>query len=892
MYPTLQSLKKTQSELATSESTLSTLQKSVSEYQTKRTTIEAQLESIHNTLRQAKDDRRKDKEEERILNAIGALKRHFPGVKGRLVDLCRPTQNRYNLAVTVAGGKDMDAIVVDTKKTAFDCIKYLRDQRIGTATFLPLDSLQTPSPESTERLRGMAEDDGRYRLAADSIRVEEEYKRAVLYAVGNTMICDSLDVARELCFSRGNRGANVDDRVKAVTIKGAVISKAGTMTGGVTKDDTNRAGRFSDQKLEELRSKKDALEVEREDLDTEAGRGSGSHTAKSEDLRNAIGNLRNKEQYTKSDLEYTKKKLKEQVALLKSSKKTFAKLDKQATDAEEGCTEAQEKVASHRQEVRDIEEEHFAPFREETGISDLRAYDEAIGKAREDFVKQRTDLREHLAKLTAKKKYEDEKDFESKLAKATKKKSNHESQLEEAEATEEELLSKVAEVNAKLADAEATLKQATETEQEKDEVVRDARAVLKEAEGDFNKVSKSMNAEESDIMVLRQKLHETLQKARVDEVELPMLDDATMDEDEDMEDSQSSKRSSRTRGSTSGGTFSGTQGTQDTEHFSQRDDAKVSEDRKAAGKVDFSSMDEDLKMRRSAKEENELKKKFESKISKLTQDIDSIAPNMKASDAFDTMTEKVKETVEDFNQAKEDGRKANDVFNKVRKARAHKFNTAFKQIDAALKIIYTDMTKSSKHPLGGNAYLSLDDSDEPYRGGMKFNAMPPMKRFRDMEQLSGGEKTVAALSLLFAIHSYRPAPFFIMDEVDAALDNVNVLKVCNYIRQRSSDFQCIVISLKDMFFERSESLVGICRDVETSASNSMTLDLTKFDRKKKRKVISPPSSPAADEEEAEEEEVEKPKRKRGGKKKKEEDEEEEEDEPKRKRRGRSSGITA
>ena len=113
---------------------------------------------------------------------------------------------------------------------------------------------------------------------------------------------------------------------------------------------------------------------------------------------------------------------------------------------------------------------------------------------------------------------------------------------------------------------------------------------------------------------------------------------------------------------------------------------------------------------------------------------------------------------------------------------------------------------------------------------MKFNAMPPMKRFRDMEQLSGGEKTIAALSLLFAIHSFRPAPFFIMDEVDAALDNVNVLKVCNYIRQRSSDFQCIVISLKDMFYERSESLVGICRDVSSSSSRTLTLDLTKFDK--------------------------------------------------------------
>merc|ERR1711935_39336 len=144
-----------------------------------------------------------------------------------------------------------------------------------------------------------------------------------------------------------------------------------------------------------------------------------------------------------------------------------------------------------------------------------------------------------------------------------------------------------------------------------------------------------------------------------------------------------------------------------------------------------------------------------------------------------------------------------------------------------------DMTKSSKHPLGGNAYLTLDDTEEPFKGGMKFNAMPPMKRFRDMYQLSGGEKTVASLALLFAIHSYHPAPIFVMDEVDAALDNINLRKVCNYIQQRSQvDFQCIVISLKDMFYERSQSLVGICKDVGTNSSQTLTSDLTQFDKRK------------------------------------------------------------
>lgn len=118
-----------------------------------------------------------------------------------------------------------------------------------------------------------------------------------------------------------------------------------------------------------------------------------------------------------------------------------------------------------------------------------------------------------------------------------------------------------------------------------------------------------------------------------------------------------------------------------------------------------------------------------------------------------------------------ESRKASAAFQRVKSQRAKLFNDAFNHIEESLKTIYTDMTKSSKHPLGGSAYLSLDDTEEPFKGGLKFNAMPPMKRFRDMEQLSGGEKTVAALSLLFAIHSYHPAPFFVMDEVDAALDN-------------------------------------------------------------------------------------------------------------------------
>lgn len=93
--------------------------------------------------------------------------------------------------------------------------------------------------------------------------------------------------------------------------------------------------------------------------------------------------------------------------------------------------------------------------------------------------------------------------------------------------------------------------------------------------------------------------------------------------------------------------------------------------------------------------------------------------------------------------------------------------------------------------------------------------MPPMKRFRDMEQLSGGEKTIAALALLFCIAMFSPPPFFVLDEVDAALDSQNVAKVAAYIRQKArADFQFIVISLKATLYEQAEGLVGVYRKAE------------------------------------------------------------------------------
>jgi len=436
-------------------------------------------------------------------------------------------------------------------------------------------------------------------------------------------------------------------------------------------------------------------------------------------------------------------------------------------------------------DVKQIEETHYGPFLQKTGMTDIHAYHDAVGKAREEYYQKVRIIRQHLEKLKAQKIYEEGRDTEKLIQRKQKSIETIKKKLTKAESKQAKLKETVAESKAKLAELESKLDQTRNDEASMEDGVRDAQTDYKTSQKEVTKLNQSLTNEEANLERLRAKQHETLQMARVEEAELPLTND-----DPTETSSQLSK------------------------------------------KLDYNVLRRDLKQRRSDREGVKIHKKFEADLIKLTSQIEAMAPNMKAGEAFDSVMDQLEECNEDFSKAKEEAREAAKAFNGIKKERTERFNTAFQHIADSLTNFYKDMTKSSKHPLGGKAYMSLEDTEEPYNGGIKFIAMPPMKRYRDMEYLSGGEKTIAALALLFAIHSYHPAPFFVMDEVDAALDNINVLKLCNYIRQRSRDFQCIVISLKDMFYEKSQGLVGICRDVKSNSSRTLTLDLSKFDGKK------------------------------------------------------------
>jgi len=154
-------------------------------------------------------------------------------------------------------------------------------------------------------------------------------------------------------------------------------------------------------------------------------------------------------------------------------------------------------------------------------------------------------------------------------------------------------------------------------------------------------------------------------------------------------------------------------------------------------------------------------------------------------------------------------------YDSLRKQRLDEFMSGFHTISLKLKEMYQMIT------LGGNAELELVDSMDPFSEGIIFSVMPPKKSWRNISNLSGGEKTLSSLALVFALHVFKPTPLYFMDEIDAALDFRNVSIVANYIKDRTKNAQFIIISLRNDMFELSHRLIGIYKTSNQTKSISI-----------------------------------------------------------------------
>ncbi|XP_027365093.1 structural maintenance of chromosomes protein 1 isoform X1 [Abrus precatorius] len=741
--------------------------------------LKLKIGELENQLRELKADRYENERDAKLSQAVETLKRLFQGVHGRMTDLCRPTQKKYNLAVTVAMGRFMDAVVVEDEKTGKECIKYLKDQRLPPQTFIPLQSVRVKP--IMERLRTLG---GTAKLVFDVIQFDPSLEKAILFAVGNTLVCDDLEEAKILSWS--------GERFKVVTVDGILLTKSGTMTGGTSGGMEARSKQWDDKKIEGLNKKKEQYEQELEEL----GSIRDMHLKESE-ASGKISGLEKKIQYA----EIEKRSIEDKLSNLSQEKQTIKeeieRISPELQKLNDAVNKRNAEIRKIEKRINEITDRIYKDFSKSVGVANIREYEENRLKAAQNVAEERLNLSSQLSKLKYQLEYEQNRDMSSRIQEL-------ESSLSALEKDLKQVQNKEAE--AKLAAENATeeinqFKEETKEWKSKSEdcekEIQDWKKKASAATTNISKLNRLINSKEAQIEQLIVQKQEISDKCELEQISLPIISDP-MD----------------TGSSTPGPVY------------------------------DFNQLSRALRDRRHS-DRDKIEVEFKQKMDALMSEIERTAPNLKALDQYDALLEKERAVTEEFEAVRKEGEEKAQRFNDVKERRYRLFMEAFHHISSNIDKIYKQLTKSNTHPLGGTAYLNLENEDDPFLHGIKYTAMPPTKRFRDMEQLSGGEKTVAALALLFSIHSFKPSPFFILDEVDAALDNLNVAKVAGFIRSKSCEgarasqdadggngFQSIVISLKDTFYDKAEALVGVYRDSERACSRTLTFDLTKYQESK------------------------------------------------------------
>lgn len=787
----LASLSETQAELATREpesaeklgrakSILSTLQSKKESISSREKQLNEALVGCYNRLLRMGQDQRVHEREARLRESLRSLRTIFPGVHGRLLDLCKPTQRKYELAIATALGRNAEAVVVNHEKTAVECIEYLRNQRAGQATFIPLDTIQTKP--INDRLRSLSP---QARLAIDVIQYAPVIERAVSYACGNAMVCDTLDVARNICYERAQR-------VKAVTLDGTIIHKTGMITGGPSMQETVK--KWDDQELQGVQRERDRCMSELKELQQQ------KYVLEEEDelvasVTRAQASLQSIRAEQADVMRQTQDAQSECAAIISQKKKTQDMIDK----LNEDMSQLRSQMSDIEHTIHAADDDIFTEFCERIGVANVREYEanqlhisQALNVATQQYQRQ-------LARIAHQRTFAEQqvKNTADRLAfiqASMEKERQRIPRLEEELQNCENSIQKYREIKARI---QASFEAMQEEHDEKTETVNERRKALFHVMRDVEAHRKEVAERNDEIAQLDTERANLFRRCRMEALDLPLesgdLANVPLEEDVSMPVSEA--------------------------------DNAVQVCRQYDITVDFSRLSDAERTDRGSGKEYEL----QSRIDLAREEMEKLTPSTSTAERLDKLEKELKMCEHEIDSGREQVRESRDEFQLIKKQRSDLFMKAYHHIADRIDGVYKDLTKTKMAPMGGVAYLTLEDTDEPFRAGIRYHVMPPMKRFRDMDQLSGGEKTMAALALLFAIHTYQPAPFFVLDEVDAALDAQNVANVSHYIREHASDrFQFIVISLKASLYERSQGLVGVYRDQEAHSSASVTLDLEQY----------------------------------------------------------------
>ena len=206
-----------------------------------------------------------------------------------------------------------------------------------------------------------------------------------------------------------------------------------------------------------------------------------------------------------------------------------------------------------------------------------------------------------------------------------------------------------------------------------------------------------------------------------------------------------------------------------------------------------------------------------------------MSPNIDAITQFVEKSRRLAEQEAEVRKVADEEKACKTEHEQLRKLRYDEFKRGYKEISGELKRMYQMIT------MGGDAELELIDQLDPFAEGVMFSVRPLKKSWKQMSKLSGGEKTLSSLALIFALHKYKPTPLYCMDEIDAALDYRNVAIVGKYIKTKAFDAQFIIISLRNNMFELADKLVGIYKTHDVTKTVTIVPERVRSEIERRRR---------------------------------------------------------
>ncbi len=663
-------------------------------------------------------------------------KGRMTGIKGVVADLIQVNKD-YEIAIETALGGSIQNIVTDNENTAKQMIEFLKKNRFGRATFLPLSSV---SSRGDFQQKDALKETGVIGVASELVSADQEYAGLVKYLLGRVLVVDHIDHA--IPIAKKYRHS-----LRMVTVEGESFSPGGSMTGGAFKNNSNLLGRR--REIEELEFSVKSL---KKDMD---------------EMQKSIDENRSKRNVIRDTIAEFQEKLRGQYVAQNTAKLNLEQLQEKEKDIQNSYAQIQRDRAELKRQMEELSEDNS-----------------------------------HIAReLEASQK--DEEELKTFIA----------AKQEELDELHNEEAAKQKELEAIRLEAAAMEQKADFGRENLDRLISEMKALEEEKENIHQMLLEGSQEMEKKKLAIHDLKAEIIRCKKQQEKSNGQMEQwqAQKEERNNRHKVFFQKRDE----------LSGHISLLDKECFRLKSQIEKLEEHREA-QINYLWEEYEITPNSALayrKEEMNDRQAMKKEISVIKDEIRKLGTvNVNAIEDYKNLLErhtflsgqyndlvKAEETLAGIIQELDEG---------MRRQFTEKFKDIQREFDKAFKELFG----------GGKGTLELAEDEDILEAGIKIISQPPGKKLQNMMQLSGGEKALTAIALLFAIQNLKPSPFCLLDEIEAALDDSNVGRFAAYLQKLTENTQFIIITHRRGTMNAADRLYGITMQ-EKGVSTLVSVDL-------------------------------------------------------------------